>query len=69
MQRTPHHRGLRLDGPIEDLHRAVDRLRGDTVPAARPLATRTAPTRRRRQGFVHGQAVLPEEASCTSTCT
>jgi hypothetical protein len=32
MQRAPHDRGLRLDGPIQELHRAVDRLRWDTVP-------------------------------------
>ena len=70
MSRTPHYRGLQLDGPIEALHRAVDRLRWDTAPArldhqqpARP------PTRRRRQDPVDGQAVLLEEASCTSTCT
>jgi hypothetical protein len=70
MQGAPCYRGLRLDGPIEGLHRAVDRLRWDTVPApldhqqpARP------PTRRRRQDPTDGQAALLEEASCTSTCT
>jgi hypothetical protein len=70
MQRAPHDRGRRLDGPIEELHWAVDRLRCDTVPA--PLDHQqpaSPPTRRRRQDPVDGQAVLPEEASCTSTCT
>jgi hypothetical protein len=27
------YRRLRLDGPIQELHQAVDRLRSDTVPA------------------------------------
>jgi hypothetical protein len=71
MPRAPHYRGLRLDGPIEELHRAVDRLRWDTVPA--PLDHQqpaSLPTRRRRrQDPADGQAALLEEASCTSTCT
>jgi hypothetical protein len=64
------YRDLRLDGPIEELRRAVDRLRWDTVPA--PLDHQhptTLPTRRRRQDPTDGQAVLLEEATCTSTCT
>jgi hypothetical protein len=64
------YRDLRLDGPIEDLHGAVDRLRWDTVPA--PIDHQhpaTPPTRRRRQDPTDGQAVLLEEATCTSTCT
>ena len=32
MTSAPHYRGLRLDGPIEEFHRAIDRLRWDTVP-------------------------------------
>jgi hypothetical protein len=59
-----HYRGLRLDGPVEEFHRAVDRLRWDTVPA--PLdhqpANRPRPPRRRHQPG-DGQAALLEEAS------
>ena len=33
MTSHPRYRGLRLDGPVEEFHRAVDRLRWDTVPA------------------------------------
>jgi hypothetical protein len=70
MQGAPCYRGLRLDGPKEELHRAVDRLRWDTVPAPLDLQQPAPPpTRRRRQDPVDGQAVLLEEASCTSTCT
>jgi hypothetical protein len=70
MQRAPHYRGLRLDGPIKELHRAVDWLRRDTVPARRDhQQPASLPTRRRRQDPVDGQAVLLEEASCISTCT
>jgi hypothetical protein len=29
----PTYRGLRLDGPTEEFHRPVDRLRCDTAPA------------------------------------
>ena len=69
MQRAPHYRGLPLDGPIEELHRAVDRLRWDTGPA--PLDRQqpaSPPTRGRRQDPADGQAVLLEEATCISTC-
>jgi hypothetical protein len=65
-----HYRGLQLDGPIEELHRALDRLRWDTVPA--PLDHQqpaTPSTCRRRQDPTEGQATLLQEASCTSTCT
>ena len=31
--RRPSYRGLRLDGPVAEFHRAVGRLRWDTVPA------------------------------------
>jgi hypothetical protein len=65
MPSHPGYRGLRLDGPIQELHQAVDRLRFDTVPA--PLdhqpASPTTPRRRRRQDPGDGQAVLLEEAS------
>jgi hypothetical protein len=64
MPSHPRYRGLRLDGPIQELHQAVDRLRFDTVPA--PLdhqpASPTTPRRRRRDPG-DGQAVLLEEAS------
>jgi hypothetical protein len=69
MQRAPHYRGLRLDGPIEELHRAVDRLRWDTVPAPLNHQQPVSPSTRRRQDPADGQAVLLEEATCTSTCT
>jgi hypothetical protein len=64
MAGQPRYRGLRLDGSIQELHQAVDRLRWDTVPA--PLdhqpASPTTP-RRRRQDPGDGQAGLLEEAS------
>ena len=53
-----------MDGPVEEFHRAVDRLRSDTVPA--PLDHQPAnpprPPRRRHQPG-DGQAALLEEAS------
>jgi hypothetical protein len=59
------YRGLRLDGSLQELHQAVDRLRFDTVPA--PLdhqpASPTTPRRRRRHDPGDGQAVLLPEAS------
>jgi hypothetical protein len=61
----PTYRGLRLDGPLEQFHRAIDRLRFDTVPA--PLdhqpPSPPRPHRRRRQDPSDGQAALVEEAS------
>jgi hypothetical protein len=69
MQPATHYRGLRLDGPIEELHRAVDRLRSDTVPASLDHQQPASPPTRRRQDPVDGQAVLLEEATCISTCT
>jgi hypothetical protein len=68
----PTYRGLQLDGPLEEFHRAVDRLRWDTVPAPldRPQSATPPPAlRRRRHDPGGGQAALVEEASCTSTCT
>jgi hypothetical protein len=65
MASHPHYRGLRLDGPLAEFHRAVDRLRFDTVPAALdhlPPSPSTPP-RRRRQDPSDGQARLREEAS------
>jgi len=64
MQRAPHYRGLRLDGPVEKFQRAVDRLRWDTVPAPLDHQPVGPPSpRRRRQDPGDGQAVLLEEAS------
>jgi hypothetical protein len=70
--RPLRYRGLRLDGPLQQFHRAVDRLRWDTLPT--PLDHPQSPSpprphRRRRHEPSDGQAVLCEEASCTSTCT
>jgi hypothetical protein len=64
MTAHPHYRGLRLDGPIEEFHRAVDRLRWDTVPT--PLdhhQPASPPPRRRRRDPSDGQAALLGEAS------
>jgi hypothetical protein len=61
----PHYRSLRLAGPIEEFHQAVDRLRWDTAPAPfdhQPLTPPPAP-RRRRHDPSDGQAALLEEAS------
>ena len=54
----PSYRGLRLNGPLQEFQRAVDRLRWDTVPAPldQPAAPPAAPRRGRRQ--VDGQADL-----------
>jgi hypothetical protein len=60
----PRYRGLRLDGHLEEFHRAVDRLRWDTVPTPldhQPPSPPTPPRRRRDPG--DGQAALVEEAS------
>jgi hypothetical protein len=66
----PSYRGLRLDGPTEEFHQAVDRLRWDTVPAPLDHQPSGLPTpHRRRRAPSDGQATLVEEASCTSTCT
>jgi hypothetical protein len=64
MDTSPHYRGLRLDGPLEEFHLAVDRLRWDTVPT--PLDHQPPPVpphRRRRREPSDGQATLVEEAS------
>jgi hypothetical protein len=61
----PRYRGLRLDGPVEEFHRAVDRLRFDIVPAPldhQPLSPPPLPRRRRHEPS-DGQAALLEEAS------
>jgi hypothetical protein len=60
----PRHRGLRLDGPVAEFHRAVDRLRWDTVPLPldRQPPSPPAPPRRRRDPS-DGQTRLDEEAS------
>jgi hypothetical protein len=60
----PSYWGLRLDGPVEEFHRAVDRLRWDTVPAPRDHQPPSPPTPpRRRRDPSDGQAALCEEAS------
>ena len=67
----PRYRGLRLDGPVEEFHQAVDRLRWDTVaaPLSHQPPSPPRPPHRRRRDPGDGQALLGEEASCTSTCT
>jgi hypothetical protein len=50
----PSYRGLRLDGPLDEFRRAVDRLRADTIPTLlthqRPAGPppRQRPDRQRR---------------------
>ena len=65
MNSRQRYRGLRLDGPVAEFHRAVDRLRADTLPT--PLdhqpPTSPSPARRRRHELTDGQAALLEEAS------
>jgi hypothetical protein len=65
MHGHPRYQGLRLDGPIEQFRRAVDRLRADTVPA--PLDHQQPPSpptpTRRRHDPSDGQVALLEEAS------
>jgi hypothetical protein len=65
MAEQPRYRGLRLDGPVQEFHQAVDRLWWDTVPAPfdRQLASPPTPHRRRRDDPGDGQAALLEEAS------
>jgi hypothetical protein len=63
--RSPGYQDLRLDGTVAEFHRAIDRLRWDTVPAAlhhQPPSPPTPP-RRRRHDPSQGQARLGEEAS------
>ena len=52
-QRLSRYRGYRLDGPIEEFHRAVDALERDTVPYAyylKVLAGRDQPPAERARG-------------------
>jgi hypothetical protein len=65
MNDRPRYQGLRLDGPLAEFRRAIDRLRWDSVPA--PLEHQPAlpepPRPRRRQDPTDGQAALLKEAS------
>jgi hypothetical protein len=55
----PSYRGLRLDGPLQELQRAVDRLRWDTVPAPLDQASPAgAASSHRGRRQVDGQADL-----------
>jgi hypothetical protein len=52
-QRPPRYRGYRLDGPIQEFHRAVDALDRDSVPYAyylKVLAGRDQPPAERAPG-------------------
>jgi hypothetical protein len=52
-QRPPRYRGHRLDGPIQEFHRAVDALERDSVPYAyylKVLAGRDQPPAERAHG-------------------
>jgi hypothetical protein len=52
-QRWLRYRGYRLDGPIQEFHRAVDALERDTVPYAyylKVLAGRDQPPAERAHG-------------------
>jgi hypothetical protein len=62
MDGGPRYRGLRLDGPVEEFHQAVDRLRWDTVPAPLDHQPPSRPTPPPRHGPSTGQAAF-EEAS------
>jgi hypothetical protein len=64
MHGPPQYRSLRLDGPVAEFHRAVDRLRSDTVPAPLDHQPASPPRPRcRRHQPGDGQAALLEEAS------
>jgi hypothetical protein len=63
MTSSPRYRGLRLNGPVAEFHRAVDRLRWDTVPAPLDHRSPSPPPSPRRREPSDGQAVLVEEAS------
>jgi hypothetical protein len=64
MHDHPQYRGRRLDGPVAELHQAVDRLRADTAPT---LIDHHPPSPPRPPGRRHdpsdGQTRLYEEAS------
>jgi hypothetical protein len=52
-QRPPRYRGYRLDGPIQEFHRAMDALERDTVPYTyylKVLAGRDQPPAERARG-------------------
>jgi hypothetical protein len=59
----PRYRGLRLDGPLAEFHRAVDRLRWDTTPTPpdHQPSTPPIPPRHRRQDPGDGQATLLDQ--------
>jgi hypothetical protein len=64
MPSSPRYRGLRLHGPLAEFHRAVDRLRFDTVPARLDHQPPASPAlRRRRHEPSDGQTRLLKEAS------
>jgi hypothetical protein len=63
MHGYPRYLGLRLDGPLGGFHRAIDRLRCDTVPAPLDHQPPGPPAPRRRYEPGDGQARLCEEAS------
>ena len=53
VQQPPRYRGYRLDGPIQEFHRAVDALERDSVPYAyylKVLAGRDQPPAERARG-------------------
>jgi hypothetical protein len=64
----PRYRGLRLDGPLAEFHRAVDRLRWDTIPTPpnHHPPTPPIPRRYRRHDASDGQVTLlhqPKESA------
>jgi hypothetical protein len=65
MESRPRYRVLRLDGHLEELHQAMDRLRVDIAPTPLDHQPTSLPTprRRRRQDPSDGQAALLQEAS------